>query len=223
MEYRRAPMGLCFSKMRLLRILLICPLLLGINLAFPQEAGQIADWEGRRVQAQALKERAAAIRTEADTAYKQEDRRCYDEVLTNRCLEAARRSKVNAYQSARQLDIDARRIELAVKHEEKAQREADARAKEPERTMQTRQRIQDAEDRHTAQRQHKESSVERKTREAERNTERLHKQAIERADRRREHEQRMQDKAEKARRKAERDAQKSRDAESEKQPKPDYL
>lgn len=130
-----------FDHCRHLLALLLC--LAGFHpLTLLAQTDPSADWVDRRAHAQTLSTQAEQLRLEADQRYAHEDRQCYEEILTNQCREKARYEKVRAYQQARKLDIEARRIELAIRQEEKIQKAAERQAAAPEQEEKNRQRIE---------------------------------------------------------------------------------
>ena len=199
MIFRISQIALCFG-------------LLGIGLsAVAEEVGQAADWAARRAQIQVMRDRADSIRTESELVYVQQERRCYEDVLVNRCREAARRADVAERQRARQLEIDAKQQELAVRREEKAQRERDDAVAAPERIFNTRQRIQETEGKRNQQDLDRESLTERKVREAEDGSARVAREDKARAERQVDHQRRLQEKIEKSQKNAERVDKKNRE------------
>jgi colicin import membrane protein len=63
--------------------------------------------------ARELHERASALRTEAEVRFAAAEPACYERFLVNRCLDRARRERLDSIREARALEIQARRIELA--------------------------------------------------------------------------------------------------------------
>lgn len=65
--------------------------------------------------ARELHERASALRTGAEARFAAAEPACYERFLVNRCLDRARRERLDSIREARELEIQARRIELADK------------------------------------------------------------------------------------------------------------
>ncbi len=65
--------------------------------------------------ARMLREQAAALRSEAETRFRVAEPACYERFLVNRCLDNARRERLDAIRQAREMEIESRRIELADK------------------------------------------------------------------------------------------------------------
>lgn len=184
------------------RLLPWCFLLLAAP-SFAGESGRSADGERRRGEVEVMQQRAAALRTEADSAYSQEERRCYNEVLTNKCREQARQAKVAVYQKARQLDMDARRTELDIRREEKALKDQSRQGQASEKELTIQRRVQDIEqDREQQQRQRADNEL-RKAREASERAATMDRQDAARRQRLSQREQRLRDKAEKQAKNAE--------------------
>jgi colicin import membrane protein len=85
--------------------------LLGFATVAPADERPEIDLELART----LHERASALRAEAETRFAAAEPACYERFLVNRCLDRARRERLDSIREARTLEIQARRIELADK------------------------------------------------------------------------------------------------------------
>jgi hypothetical protein len=121
-------------------------------------SAQVMDWDSRRKLSQTLQQKSLDLRSEADEAFSTAEALCWKELLTNQCREEARRNKVRIYQEAKKFNIEGRRIELTVRQEEKAQKDRDFAATEPERAFKVRERSEETARRNQAQAEARESA-----------------------------------------------------------------
>lgn len=71
--------------------------------------------------ARELAQQARALRAEAETTYSTTERTCYEKFRVNRCLEDARQARLEHIREARAMEIESRRLELAVKQRQAAE------------------------------------------------------------------------------------------------------
>lgn len=82
-----------------------------------------------RARAEALEAEGKALRAEAEATYAATVPGCYDRFLVNRCIDQARKKRLETVQRARALEAESRRITLAERQRVAA--EAGARAERP--------------------------------------------------------------------------------------------
>jgi colicin import membrane protein len=93
-------------------------------------------------QASAQRERAKAMRAEAERQQKEAQDRCYSKFLVNDCLAAAKKRYTEAIVEARRLDQPARDFEREAKRQERAAKEAQHAADLPLREGQQKERAE---------------------------------------------------------------------------------
>ena len=91
----------------------------------PDEAARSAE----RARAEALEAEGKALRAEADATYQATVLGCYERFLVNRCIDQAKKKRLETIQRARAVEAEARRITLAERQRVAA--EAGARAAAP--------------------------------------------------------------------------------------------
>ena len=91
----------------------------------PDEAARAAE----RARAEALEAEGKALRAEAEATYAATLPGCYDRFLVNRCIDQAKKKRLETVQRARALEAESRRITLAERQRVAA--EAGARAERP--------------------------------------------------------------------------------------------
>ena len=91
----------------------------------PDEAARAAE----RARAEALEAEGKALRAEAEATYEATVPGCYDRFFVNRCIDQAKKKRLETVQRARALEADSRRITLAERQRVAA--EAGARADRP--------------------------------------------------------------------------------------------
>lgn len=91
----------------------------------PDEAARAAE----RARAEALEAEGKALRAEAEATYEATLPGCYDRFLVNRCIDQAKKKRLETVQRARALEAESRRITLAERQRVAA--EAGARADRP--------------------------------------------------------------------------------------------
>ena len=91
----------------------------------PDEAARAAE----RERAEALEAEGKALRAEAEATYEATVPGCYDRFFVNRCIDQAKKKRLETVQRARALEAESRRITLAERQRVAA--EAGARAERP--------------------------------------------------------------------------------------------
>ena len=91
----------------------------------PDEAARAAE----RARAEALEAEGKALRAEAEATYEATVPGCYDRFFVNRCIDQAKKKRLETIQRARALEAESRRITLAERQRVAA--EAGARADRP--------------------------------------------------------------------------------------------
>ena len=91
----------------------------------PDEAARAAE----RARAEALEAEGKALRAEAEATYEATVPGCYDRFFVNRCIDQAKKKRLETVQRARALEAESRRITLAERQRVAA--EAGARAERP--------------------------------------------------------------------------------------------
>lgn len=91
----------------------------------PDEAARAAE----RARAEALEAEGKALRVEAEATYEATVPGCYDRFFVNRCIDQAKKKRLETVQRARALEAESRRITLAERQRVAA--EAGARADRP--------------------------------------------------------------------------------------------
>ena len=114
--------------MRLSRLVLTCLLPLAVLPAHAQTADEAAR-AAERARAEALEAEGKALRAEAEATYEATLPGCYDRFLVNRCIDQAKKKRLETVQRARALEAESRRITLAERQRVAA--EAGARADRP--------------------------------------------------------------------------------------------
>jgi len=103
----------------MLKTLLLTALLVTATAAFGEESS-IPD-EIDLEHARALHEQARDLRSRAESDFSAAEPACYQRFLVNRCLDAARKQRLDQIREARALEIRARRIELADRQRQAAE------------------------------------------------------------------------------------------------------
>ena len=91
----------------------------------PDEAARAAE----RARAEALEAEGKALRAEAEATYEATVPGCYDRFFVNRCIDQAKKKRLETVKRARELEAESRRITLAERQRVAA--EAGARAERP--------------------------------------------------------------------------------------------
>ncbi|TXH39649.1 MAG: hypothetical protein E6Q92_09000 [Burkholderiaceae bacterium] len=91
----------------------------------PDEAARAAE----RARAEALEAEGKALRAEAEATYEATVPGCYDRLFVNRCIDQAKKKRLETVQRARALEAESRRITLAERQRVAA--EAGAKADRP--------------------------------------------------------------------------------------------
>ncbi|NLF53823.1 MAG: hypothetical protein GX576_05390 [Thauera phenolivorans] len=78
--------------------------------AEPQPSAAVQSPEAR---SEALKDEGRRLRAEAEATYLDTERACYDRFLVNRCIDQAKAKRLETIRRARELEAEARRIDLA--------------------------------------------------------------------------------------------------------------
>ena len=84
-------------------------------------------------EAEAQRQRASAMRKEADQRYEVEADACYRKILVNQCLEEAQQRRQQTIIDARNLDLPAREFQREARRGDFAAKEARRQADEPQR------------------------------------------------------------------------------------------
>ena len=85
--------------------------------------------------AAALRTEAGTIRDAAEARFTDEEIGCYKRFLVNRCLDQAKERRVLEIRRARQMDLEAGRIELADKNRRYTERKAEEAAAAPQKAV----------------------------------------------------------------------------------------
>lgn len=155
---------------------------------------------------------AEAIRAEADRVYAAEERRCFSEILVNRCREGARKILVGEQQRARQLDIQARNLELAARRAQKQTRDAQAPQLASDKSKQAEAQRQETAVIRDQQTRHRLLTRQRKQHEAMEGADRQVQSEAAQGERERNRQKRQEEKAEKARQREEKAAKQAEEA-----------
>lgn len=91
----------------------------------PDESARAAE----RARAEALEAEGKVLRAEAEATYEATVPGCYEKFLVNRCIDQAKKQRLQTIQRARELEAQSRRITLAER--QRAAAEAGARAERP--------------------------------------------------------------------------------------------
>jgi len=94
-----------------------------------------ADPAAEMARAAAMRDEASALRGAAEARFSDEEIACYARFLVNRCLDKARERRVVEIRKARQLDLEAGRIELADKNRRFAERQAEQAETAPQKAI----------------------------------------------------------------------------------------
>ena len=94
-----------------------------------------ADPAAEMARAAAMRDEASALRGAAEARFSDEEIACYSRFLVNRCLDKARERRVVEIRKARQLDLEAGRIELADKNRRFAERQAEQAETAPQKAI----------------------------------------------------------------------------------------
>ena len=88
-----------------------------------------AQREAERARAEALEAEGRAMRAEAEATYEATVPGCYEKFMVNRCIDQAKKRRLETIQRARELEAESRRLTLAERQRVAA--EAGARAERP--------------------------------------------------------------------------------------------
>ncbi len=94
-----------------------------------------ADPAAEMARAATMRDEASALRGAAEARFSDEEIACYARFLVNRCLDKARERRVVEIRKARQLDLEAGRIELADKNRRFAERQAEQAETAPQKAI----------------------------------------------------------------------------------------
>lgn len=94
-----------------------------------------ADPAAEMARAATMRDEASALRSTAEARFSDEEIGCYARFLVNRCLDQARERRVVEIRKARQLDLEAGRIELADKNRRFAERQAEQAEVAPQKAI----------------------------------------------------------------------------------------
>ena len=94
-----------------------------------------ADPAAEMARAATMRDEASALRSTAEARFSDEEIACYARFLVNRCLDKARERRVVEIRKARQLDLEAGRIELADKNRRFAERQAEQAETAPQKAI----------------------------------------------------------------------------------------
>jgi colicin import membrane protein len=94
-----------------------------------------ADPAAEMARAATMRDEASALRSTAEARFSDEEIACYARFLVNRCLDKARERRVVEIRKARQLDLEAGRIELADKNRRFAERQAEQAEVAPQKAI----------------------------------------------------------------------------------------
>ena len=94
-----------------------------------------ADPAAEMARAATMRDDASALRSAAEARFSDEEIACYARFLVNRCLDKARERRVVEIRKARQLDLEAGRIELADKNRSFAERQAEQAETAPQKAI----------------------------------------------------------------------------------------
>ncbi|WP_300442545.1 hypothetical protein [Zoogloea sp.] len=94
-----------------------------------------ADPAAEMARAATMRDEASALRSTAEARFSDEEIGCYARFLVNRCLDKARERRVVEIRKARQLDLEAGRIELADKNRRFAERQAEQAEVAPQKAI----------------------------------------------------------------------------------------
>jgi hypothetical protein len=104
---------------------LLATAVLPVHAQTPAEAARAAE----RARAEVLEAEGKALRAEAEATYEATVPGCYDRFFVNRCIDQAKKKRLETVQRARALEAESRRITLAERQRVAA--EAGARADRP--------------------------------------------------------------------------------------------
>ena len=104
---------------------LLATAVLPVHAQTPAEAARAAE----RARAEVLEAEGKALRAEAEATYEATVPDCYDRFFVNRCIDQAKKKRLETVQRARALEAESRRITLAERQRVAA--EAGARADRP--------------------------------------------------------------------------------------------
>ena len=104
---------------------LLATAVLPVHAQTPAEAARAAE----RARAEVLEAEGKALRAEAEATYEATVPGCYDRFFVNRCIDQAKKKRLETVQRARALEAESRRITLAERQRVAA--EAGARAERP--------------------------------------------------------------------------------------------
>jgi hypothetical protein len=82
-----------------------------LPVAAPALAGETADDSARHIRA--LRAEAATLRTEAEATFQRAEQDCHRHILVNRCINDAKAERLAAIRNARDLETEARHLDLA--------------------------------------------------------------------------------------------------------------
>ena len=92
-----------------------------------ERAQRVAE-DARRAE---LEAQGKALRDEAEATFKATEAGCYDKFLVNRCIDQAKRQRLDTIQRARALEAEARQIDLAQRQRAAAEVQASQRLAPP--------------------------------------------------------------------------------------------
>lgn len=101
------------------RILLLAALLSPVFLAHAETPEAVME------RSRAMIEEGKQLRAQADDRFEARRAECYRTFLVNRCLDRARRDRLEIIQQARDLEIGGKRMELAERQRQVAERQAE--------------------------------------------------------------------------------------------------
>ena len=93
---------------------------------------QVADWQQRLAQAEALKAESAARQLAAEQALETQSLACYKKFFVNACLHEARQAHLMVGKETRRMEIEGKALERAVKKEQLADKDQRRSAAEPQ-------------------------------------------------------------------------------------------
>lgn len=99
------------------------------------EEAPVLDPAAEMARAKGLKDEASTLRKAAEARFSEEEIACYQRFLVNRCIDQARARRVADVRKAREMDVEAGRIELAEKNRRYAERQAESVELAPQKAV----------------------------------------------------------------------------------------
>ncbi|MDD3354685.1 hypothetical protein [Zoogloea sp.] len=112
----------------------ICLVFLGLPPVAALAQQVSSDPVAEMARAQTLRSESAALRGAAESRFRAEEVACYERFLVNRCIDQARSRRVTDIRRAREMELEAGRLELADRNRAYAERQAELAAQAPEKS-----------------------------------------------------------------------------------------